>query len=315
MSVIKRHLYYPPRSVDAPIWVIAKMGPGACCLLICIYRLLIHGLCITMIKECVNYLTYQTTNSWHSVDNHFHALSSQSPLSSVTVCIIIWTYWLPCCLSKTRPLCKAEPSNLLARVGLILLVFMYPAKWYILPGPLLFINQYSYATAHYYSIMILYVTFSVKQHIEPGKNTLTHSDLHFLVSHIPPCFHCIASHQQHFKLYVWPPCWLNQAGNIWHSTHIPVVWAFRILDAIVFLSLDSSTASQSSSLSFGLAKSPFQLSQFSVSEMLSGALSSSHSAARWSILLIGWTFNTWVHPPGQSIADTTGCKGDLADNI
>jgi len=43
---------------------------------------------------------------------------------------------------------------------------------------------------------------------------------------------------------------------------------------------DSTSAAQSSSLSFGLSKSPFQLSQASVSEMLWGVRSSS--------LLIGW---------------------------
>jgi hypothetical protein len=41
---------------------------------------------------------------------------------------------------------------------------------------------------------------------------------------------------------------------------------------------DSLSASQSSSLLFGLSKSPFQLSQFLVSEMLSAELSSSRSA-------------------------------------
>jgi len=78
--------------------------------------------------------------------------------------------------------------------------------------------------------------------------------------------------------------------------------------------LDSSSALQSSSLSLGSSKSPFQLNQFSVSEMLSGALSSSLSAGWWLILVIRRTFNTWVRPPGRSFPDKAGGKGDLSDN-
>ena len=78
---------------------------------------------------------------------------------------------------------------------------------------------------------------------------------------------------------------------------------------------DSLSASQSTLLSFGLSKSSFQSSQFSVSEMLSGAPSSTLYAGWRSICLIGRTFNTWVCPPGRCFADYAGGKGDFSDNL
>jgi len=78
---------------------------------------------------------------------------------------------------------------------------------------------------------------------------------------------------------------------------------------------DSLSASQSSSHSFCLSKSPFQLSQFPVSEMLSGVLSSWLSAAWLAIRLIRLTFNTWVCSPASSFADIAGGNGDLSDNL
>jgi hypothetical protein len=78
---------------------------------------------------------------------------------------------------------------------------------------------------------------------------------------------------------------------------------------------DSLSASQSFSLLFGLSKSPFQLSQFSVSEMLSDELSSSLSVGWRSILLIQRTFNSSVRPPGRYFADKAGGTGDLSDNL
>ena len=78
---------------------------------------------------------------------------------------------------------------------------------------------------------------------------------------------------------------------------------------------DSTSAGQSSSLSYGLSKSRFQLSQSSESEMVSVALSSSLSTGWRLILRSRWTFNIWVHPPGRSIPDQGGGKGDLSDNL
>jgi len=75
------------------------------------------------------------------------------------------------------------------------------------------------------------------------------------------------------------------------------------------------TVIQSSSVSFGLSKWPFQFSRSWVSEMLSGALPSS--------LLTGWqlnfgiqlTFTIWVRPVGMSFVEKVGGKGDLSDNV
>jgi len=78
---------------------------------------------------------------------------------------------------------------------------------------------------------------------------------------------------------------------------------------------DSLSASQSSLVSFGLSKSHFQWSHFSVSEMHSGSLSSS-LAAGWRWILRVWrTFNTWVCPAGRSFADKDGSIDDLSDNL
>jgi len=72
---------------------------------------------------------------------------------------------------------------------------------------------------------------------------------------------------------------------------------------------------QSSSVAFGLSKSSFQFSLSSVSEMLSGALSSSLSTGWMLILQIRRTFIIWVRPPGRSFADKAGGKGDLSDSL
>jgi len=57
---------------------------------------------------------------------------------------------------------------------------------------------------------------------------------------------------------------------------------------------DSTSASQLSLLWFGLSKSPLQLSQFSVSEMLWGELTSSGLTGWWSNYLIRQTFDSWI---------------------
>ena len=73
---------------------------------------------------------------------------------------------------------------------------------------------------------------------------------------------------------------------------------------------DSPSAAQSSLLSFGLSKSPFQFRQFLVSEMLPGVLSSSLSNGWWLILRIWWRINSWVCPPGRSFPDNASGEGD-----
>jgi hypothetical protein len=78
--------------------------------------------------------------------------------------------------------------------------------------------------------------------------------------------------------------------------------------------LYSSSALQSFLLTFELSKSPFQLSQFSVLERLSGTLSSSCSAEGQSTICIWQILNTWVRSPGRFFADKAGGKGDHSDN-
>jgi len=75
------------------------------------------------------------------------------------------------------------------------------------------------------------------------------------------------------------------------------------------------STSQSSSLSFGLSKSPFQLSQFSVSGMVSGNLSTSLWRQWGSIHLIQHTVNIWICPPGRLFAHKAGGTGDFSDNL
>ena len=113
--------------------------------------------------------------------------------------------------------------------------FIYLAIWFILPALLLFINQYSHATPQYSPIIFLFFNFPVKQCKETGENILTHSVLLCLVSLIHHHFHCIDCHLPLFNNYLWPLCWLNQSGNMWWGTQIPLRWAYRILDAIVHL--------------------------------------------------------------------------------
>jgi len=78
----------------------------------------------------------------------------------------------------------------------------------------------------------------------------------------------------------------------------------------------STSAAQSSLLSVGLSTSLFQWSRSSVSEMLSGTLSSSLSIGWRLSLRIRLTFNIEVGSPGRSFADKGGGgKGDLSDNL
>jgi len=78
---------------------------------------------------------------------------------------------------------------------------------------------------------------------------------------------------------------------------------------------DSLSAFQSSSLSLESSKSPSQSRQCSVTQMISGALSSWCSAGWWSILLIMWTKSTWVCLAGMCFADNAGSRGNLSYNL
>jgi hypothetical protein len=163
---------------------------------------------------------------------------------------------------------------------------MYLAKMFIAPAIYLFINRYSQAAAHHSPIIYLSLKHSVKIHKEAGE-TLTHSVRLSPPSLVPSLFDCIDRHQHLFSVSRIPPCRPNQTGNI-----VGAALASRCPEDSGSLMpwscsmSDSMSAVQSSSLSLGLYKSPFQLSQSSVSDMHSGALSSSLSTVRRFIVSI-----------------------------
>jgi len=152
--------------------------------------------------------------------------------------MIPWHNWLPICLIMTRPFGKAEPSNFLVLVTLILLIYIHFAKWFILPAILLFINQYLLVTVQYAPIIFLDIKVSVKLHERPGENTSTYSVVLCLNPLIRPRFHCMDSHQHQSSRFLWPPCWLNQSGNILCNTHHLLIWGFWFFDAIVQLHVE-----------------------------------------------------------------------------
>lgn len=215
----------------------------------------------------------------------------------------------------TRPVGKAKPSNLLEQVVLIQLKFIYHTEWYRLLAQHLFINHYLHATDQYSPKMILYVTFLVKQHVEPGEHILTHSDLEVVVSLISPSSIALT--------------FINTFSAFLFDLHIGQInpETFGTAFTACFSGLSgfsmplcysishSSSASQSSLLSFWLSKSPFQLKQHSVSEMHSDAESSSWSSGCRTILLLEWIFYTWVCPPKWSFAGKAGVKRNLSDNL
>jgi len=159
------------------------------------------------------------------------------------------------------------------------------------------------------------VNFLVKQHIEPGENILTQSVLHFNVFLIPPCFHCTDSHQPLSACFII--LWIGQINSRIFGAALTTQCS-RLSNALIPVSSstsDSLSGSQSSLFSFGYSQSPFQLCQFSVLDMLSGAPSSSLLVGCRSILLIRQILITIVYPPGRLFADKAGGKGDLSDNL
>jgi len=142
-----------------------------------------------------------------------------------------------------------------------------------------------------------------------------HSVLLFVHTHVPPRLDCIDRHQHIFSLSLWLLCRPIRSGNIWHKAHI--LCSGHSGSSMLFSCSisDSTSAAQSSWLLLGLSQSPFQLSQSSMSEMHSGALSSWLSTGWQLILRIRRIFNIWVRPPGRSFADKGGGKGDLSDDV
>ena len=242
-------------------------------------------------------------------------MSIQNLLPSIIAFIIIWISWFPFWLIGTWSFGKAEPSDILAPVALILSKFIHLSKWFVLPAVHQCINQYSHPTAHHSLIIYLWTKFWVKQHKDPGET-----------------YWCILSYYLLFLLFL-----LGSIELTITNPHSAYLFDFRVgrIDLGTFgaalTSLwsglsgssmqspssipDSMSASQMSLLPFEFSKAPFKWSQFFVSEILSSAPDSSHWAG-WRSILFSWrTFNTWVCPPGRSIAHKAGGKGDLCDYL
>jgi len=66
---------------------------------------------------------------------------------------------VPFCPIETQPIGKAEPSNNLAQVYLILPKLIYLFEYYIPLAIVVLMNTYPHPTAHYSAIIILYVKF------------------------------------------------------------------------------------------------------------------------------------------------------------
>jgi hypothetical protein len=98
--------------------------------------------------------------------------------------------------------------------------------------------------------------------------------LHFL---IPPRFNCIDSHEQNCSLSLRLPCWPTQSANIWCGTHITSQFSGHSGSSmpLPYTRSECMSVAQFSMLSIGLPKLLFRFAQSSVSELLSGALSSS----------------------------------------
>ena len=170
-------------------------------------------------------------SGWRSVNAHSNVLSIQHLLLWTIDFILIWLDRLLFCLIETQHCGKAERCNNLALFTLTRLKMMYHTKRFIAPAIHLFMNRYSRSTSYHSPIIYLWLKLSVKLH--KAGEPLTHSVLLFLPSFVSPCFNCIDRHQHLFSLSLWIPCRPNQSGHIWRGAHILLLWAFRILSAIV----------------------------------------------------------------------------------
>ena len=260
----------------------------------------------------MNYRAYKTTNRWHSVDGYFDVFSIQPLLPSIIVCSLIWLYWLSFRVIETRPCGKAERCISLALFTLTQLKMMYHAKWILVLAIHLFMNRYSQA-ADRSPIIYLSLQLSVKLH--KAGEPLTHSVL--LV--FPTLFLCVSTALTVSKtisdsVFDFPFGRTNPGTIVAALTTCGSAHSGSSMQ-LLFTILDSSSTSESSSQSFALAKSPFQVSQSSVSTMLSGTLFSSLSTGWRLILQIRLTFKIWFRPPGKPFAEKAPAKGDLSANF
>jgi len=141
--------------------------------------------------------------------------------------------------------------------------------------------------------------FLVKQNKQPGDNTLTYSVLSILAPHNFSSFPLDWPVSTLFLWFSLTSVLRKSINRTFCATLTPLCpERSGYLTAFSRSLLDSLSASLASSLIFGLSKSPFQWSQLSVWEMVSGGLTSSVVAGWWSILSIQWAFDTSVGFPG-----------------
>jgi len=142
-----------------------------------------------------------------------------------------------------------------------------------------------------------------------------HSVLHLLVPRIPPGIHCNDLHQHHFSLFFDLHVGRINLGTLSAGFTSHCSWVSGWSTPVPSSMSGSLSASPSCSLSFGLSKSKFQSCQFSVSKMLSCALSSSRSTGWRSIHWIRRMITIWLLSTRMFLTDEAGSKGDLSGNF
>jgi len=176
-------------------------------------------------------------------------------------------------------------------------------------------NKYPHATAQNSPVLYLSVKFSGNQHIEPGENWLTLSVLLFVVSLIPPYFHCTDRHQPFFSVIHWIPWWPNQSRNIGCGTLNAVLWAFPSFEAAAQLYVWFVVC-------FTFANALVLNIQITIPvQPIFGCGNAIRCTIQWysagwrSNLLIGQTFHTCIRPPERSFVDKAGGNDDLSDKL
>jgi len=140
------------------------------------------------------------------------------------------------------------------------------------------------------------------------------SVLRWLVHIIPPHFHWINHYRLFSSLVLWSLCWPNQSRNIWCHTAITLLWAFKILDAIVKLYLRFVVCLPVIFALIWIINVSIPVKQ--VLGVQHGVMWTIHITFGWmAIILFIWrTFNSRVYPLRKSFVDKAGGKCNLSDN-
>jgi len=211
-------------------------------------------------------------------------------------------YRLPFCPIETQPIEKAKPSNIFPWASLVLPRLRYLTEYYILPAILVYEQLSSWDCSLFsYNISVSEILSQATyrtwwKHIDPIYPTFSLFPLLLLVSIALTVINTFSGSFINLHVGRINPGTFGAA----HTT-----CCSGLSEALMPLhrsTSDASSASKSSSIVFGSTKSTYQVSQFSVSDMVSGALFWSLSTGWRSILLIRQTFITWVCPPGRSLA-------------